>query len=90
MEKERDHLKSLHKVNIEKDAMRGYTAKEIDLSKADPFTFKITKDKLYFTIECKEAFWTTYHVGMVPKEKKKNALDKRYRLNSSIRIINIF
>ena len=36
--------------------------------KADPFTFKITKDKLYFTIECKEAFWTTYHVGMVPKE----------------------
>lgn len=68
MEKERNHLKSLHKVNIEKDAMRGYTAKEIDLSKADPFTFKITKDKLYFTIECKEAFWTTYHVGMVPKE----------------------
>ena len=44
--------------------MREYTAKEMKLLKANPYTFKVTKNKLYFTIEFKEAFWTAYDLEM--------------------------
>ena len=37
--------------------MKEYTAKEMKLLKANPYTFKVTKNKLYFTIEFKKAFW---------------------------------
>lgn len=47
--------------------MREYTAKEMRLLKANPYTFKVTKNKLYFTIEFKEAFWTAYQAGMAPR-----------------------
>ena len=43
---------------IGEDVMKEYTAKEMKLLKANPYTFKVTKNKLYFTIEFKEAFWT--------------------------------
>lgn len=36
--------------------MKEYTAKEIKRLKANPYTFKVTKSKLYFTAEFKEAF----------------------------------
>ena len=36
--------------------MKEYTAKEMKLLKANPYTFKVTKNKLYFTIKFKEAF----------------------------------
>ncbi len=48
--------------------MREYTAKEIKLLKANPYTFKVTKNKLYFTIEFKETFWTAYQAGMAPRK----------------------
>lgn len=48
--------------------MKEYTAKEMKLLKANPYTFKVTKNKLYFTIEFKEAFWTAYQVGMAPRK----------------------
>lgn len=48
--------------------MREYTAKEIKLLKANPYTFKVTKNKLYFTVEFKEAFWTAYQAGMAPRK----------------------
>lgn len=48
--------------------MREYTAKEMKLLKANPYTFKVTKSKLYFTIEFKEAFWTAYQAGMAPRK----------------------
>ena len=38
------------------------------LLKANPYTFKVTKNKLYFTIEFKEAFWTAYQAGMAPRK----------------------
>ncbi len=41
--------------------MKEYTAKEMKLLKANPYTFKVIKNKLYFTIEFKEAFWTAYY-----------------------------
>lgn len=46
--------------------MREYTAKEMKLLKANPYTFKVTKNKLYFTVEFKEAFWTAYQAGAAP------------------------
>ena len=49
---------------IGEDAMKEYTAKEMKLLKANPYTFKVTKNKLYFTIEFKKAFWTAYQAGM--------------------------
>ena len=48
--------------------MKEYTAKEMKLLKANPYTFKVTKNKLYFTIEFKEAFWTAYQAGMAPRK----------------------
>lgn len=53
---------------IGEDAMKEYTAKEMKLLKANPYTFKVTKNKLYFTIEFKEAFWTAYQAGMAPRK----------------------
>lgn len=48
--------------------MKEYTAKEMKLLKANPYTFKITKSKLYFTIEFKEAFWNAYQAGNAPRK----------------------
>lgn len=48
--------------------MREYTAKEMKLLQANPYTFKVTKNKLYFTVEFKEAFWTAYQAGMAPRK----------------------
>ena len=48
--------------------MHEYTAKEMKLLKANPYTFKATKNRLYFTIEFKEAFWTAYQAGFAPRK----------------------
>ena len=48
--------------------MKEYTAKEMKLLKVNPYTFKVTKNKLYFTIEFKEAFWRAYQAGMAPRK----------------------
>ena len=48
--------------------MKEYTAKEIKLLKANPYTFKVTKNKLYFTAEFKEAFWVAYQAGIAPRK----------------------
>lgn len=53
---------------IGEDEMKEYTAKEMKLLKANPYTFKVTKNKLYFTAEFKEAFWTAYQAGMAPRK----------------------
>lgn len=48
--------------------MKEYTAKEIKLLKSNPYTLKVTKHKLYFTIEFKEAFWNAYQAGNTPRK----------------------
>lgn len=48
--------------------MREYTAKEMKLLKANPYTFKVSKNKLYFTVEFKEAFWLGYKAGHTPRK----------------------
>lgn len=48
--------------------MKEYTSKEIKVLKANPYTFKVTKSKLYFTAEFKEAFWIDYQAGITPRK----------------------
>ena len=48
--------------------MKEYTTKEMKTLKANPYTFKVTKYKLYFTVEFKQAFWTAYQAGMTPRK----------------------
>ena len=48
--------------------MKEYTIKEMKLLKANPYTFKVTENKLYFTIEFKETFWTAYQAGIAPRK----------------------
>lgn len=48
--------------------MKEYTAREMKLLKANPYTYKVTKNKLYFTIEFKETFWAAYQAGMAPRK----------------------
>lgn len=48
--------------------MKEYTVKEMKLLKANPYTFNVTKNKLYFTIEFKEAFWNAYQAGNAPRK----------------------
>jgi hypothetical protein len=48
--------------------MREYTAKEMKKLKENPYTFKVTKNKLYFTADFKKAFWTAYQTGVSPRK----------------------
>ncbi|MCR5662761.1 MAG: hypothetical protein K6G50_11650 [bacterium] len=48
--------------------MREYTAKERKLLLANPYTYKVTKNKLYFTVAFKEDFWTGYQAGVAPRK----------------------
>lgn len=48
--------------------MKEYTVKQMKLLAANPYTFKVTKHKLFFTIEFKEAFWTSYQAGYAPRK----------------------
>ena len=52
----------------EESSLREYTVKEMKLLSANPYTFKVTKHKLYFTIEFKEAFWISYQAGLAPRK----------------------
>ncbi len=52
----------------EDPSLREYTAKEIKILSANPYTFKVTKHKLYFTTEFKEAFWVSYQAGLAPRK----------------------
>lgn len=48
--------------------MKEYSAKEIKLLKANPYTFKVTSKRLFFKIEFKEAFWNAYKAGLAPRK----------------------
>ena len=43
--------------------MKQYTPKQIKKLEANPYTLKVTKNKLYFTIKFKEDFWINYQAG---------------------------
>jgi hypothetical protein len=48
--------------------MKEYTGKQITQLKANPYTFKVTKNKLYFTAKFKEDFWVSYQAGNAPRK----------------------
>ena len=48
--------------------MRTFTEEQIKKLKKNPYTFKITKNKLYFTAKFKEDFWISYQAGNAPRK----------------------
>ena len=48
--------------------MKEYTPKQIKELKANPYTLKVTKNKLYFTAKFKEDFWVSYQAGNAPRK----------------------
>ena len=48
--------------------MKEYTPKQIKELEANPYTLKVTKNKLYFTIKFKEDFWISYQAGNAPRK----------------------
>lgn len=48
--------------------MREYTAKQIKQLQSNPYTLKVTKNKMYFTAEFKKNFWTRYQAGDAPRK----------------------
>lgn len=58
--------------------MKEYTAKQIKELKANPYTYNVTKNKLYFTSKFKEDFWISYQAGNAPR---KILMDLGYNLD---------
>ena len=48
--------------------MKDHTPKQIKKLEANPYTLKVTKNKLYFTIKFKEDFWINYQAGNAPRK----------------------
>ena len=48
--------------------MKEYTPKQIRELKANPYTYNVTKNKLYFTSKFKEDFWISYQAGNAPRK----------------------
>lgn len=48
--------------------MKEYTAKQIKELTKNPYVFKATKHKLYYTAKFKEDFWISYQAGNTPRK----------------------
>lgn len=48
--------------------MKEYTKKEIKILEDNPYTLKVTKNKLSHTAEFKKIFWTKYQAGESPRK----------------------
>ena len=48
--------------------MKEYTQKKNKKLEANPYTLRVTKNKLYFTIKFKEDFWINYQAGNAPRK----------------------
>lgn len=48
--------------------MRTFTEEQIKKLKKNPYTFKVTEFKLYFTAKFKEDFWISYQAGNAPRK----------------------
>ena len=44
-----------------------YTKKQQKELKKNPYTYKVTENRLFFTKEFKKAFWIKYNAGMSPR-----------------------
>jgi hypothetical protein len=54
-------------ISQQEEAMKEYSKEQIEHLQSNPYTFKVTKNKLYFTIEFKKEFWFRYQAGHAPK-----------------------
>ena len=48
--------------------MKEYTDKQIRELQENPYVFKVTKHKLYYTAKFKEDFWISYQAGNSPRK----------------------
>lgn len=48
--------------------MRTFTQEQIKKLKKNPYTFKVTNNRLYFTAKFKEDFWISYQAGNAPRK----------------------
>ena len=48
--------------------MKEYTEKQIKELKKNPYVFKVTKHKLYYTAKFKKDFWVSYQAGNTPRK----------------------
>ena len=48
--------------------MKEYTEKQIKQLEKNPYVFKVTKHKLYYTAKFKEDFWVSYQAGNTPRK----------------------
>ena len=48
--------------------MKEYTEKQIKQLEKNPYVFKVTKYKLYYTAKFKEDFWVSYQAGNTPRK----------------------
>ena len=48
--------------------MKEYTAKQIKQLEKNPYVFKATKHRLYYTAKFKEDFWVSYQAGNTPRK----------------------
>lgn len=48
--------------------MKEYTKKEMRILQGNPYTLKVTKNKLSHTAEFKRIFWTKYQAGTTPRK----------------------
>ena len=48
--------------------MTEYTVKQIKQLERNPYVFKVTKHKLYYTAKFKEDFWISYQAGNSPRK----------------------
>lgn len=48
--------------------MKEYTEKQIKELKKNPYVFKATKHRIYYTAKFKEEFWISYQAGNTPRK----------------------
>ena len=48
--------------------MKEYTSKQIKELEKNPYVYKVTKHKLYYTAKFKEDFWVSYQAGNAPRK----------------------
>ena len=48
--------------------MKEYTTKQIKELEKNPYVYKVTKHKLYYTAKFKEDFWISYQAGNAPRK----------------------
>lgn len=48
-----------------------FTQKQLKELKANPYTYKVTSDRIWFTTDFKEAFWIKYQAGNTPRKVLK-------------------